>query len=105
MGGRGNPAPRTALQRIERVVRRTIARTIAADVAALRARGVRVRVLAPQTEDLAVMGVNLMDPKPRNEVLETARGTAAEQLERQLSVTPLRAARTRGSGRASGGTA
>jgi NTE family protein len=103
MGGRGNLHPKTTLQRLERAVRRSIAKTIAADVAALRARGVRVHVLAPEPEDLAVMGLNLMDPTPRNEVLETARETAAEQLRRQLSVTSMPVARAARSGRASGG--
>ncbi|MGH8960947.1 MAG: patatin-like phospholipase family protein [Jatrophihabitantaceae bacterium] len=102
MGGPGNPNPRTAMQRLERVVRRSIARTIAADVAALRARGVRVYALAPEPEDLAVMGLNLMDPAPRARVLETARTTATAQLRRQLS--GLRVLPDARSGRASGAT-
>lgn len=105
MGGRGNPNPRTTVQRLERVMRRSIAKRIAADVAALRARGVRVYTLAPEPDDLAVMGLNLMDPAPRNEVLETARSTAAEQLKRQFAVTSMPAARAARSGRASGGSA
>jgi NTE family protein len=105
MGGRGNPHPKTAVQRLERLMRRAISRTIDADVASLRARGVRVFVLAPQPHDLAAMGLNLMDPRPRHDVLETARQTAADQLERQLSVTSLPVARAARSGRASGGTA
>jgi NTE family protein len=99
MGGAGNPNPKTALQRLERVVRRSIAKTITADVTALRARGVRVYTFAPEPDDLAVMGLNLMDPAPRAEVLETARETASEQLHRQLSVTAMPVART---GRATG---
>lgn len=85
MGGAGAGRPRTVVQRIERAVRRSIARTIARDATALRARGVRVRVVEPQPEDLAVMGLNLMDAAPRRDVLETARRTAGEQLRRQRS--------------------
>jgi NTE family protein len=81
------------------VVRRSIAKTITADVTALRARGVRVYTLAPEPADLAVMGLNLMDPAPRTEVLQTARATASEQLHRQLSVTAMPVVRP---GRASG---
>lgn len=80
MGGRGRERPRTAAERIDRRVRRWIARTVTRDVTALRARGVRVHVLAPGPSDLAGMAVNLMDPAGRAQVLETARCTAAEQL-------------------------
>lgn len=102
MAGPGNPHPRTTMQRIERAVRRATARTIAADVAALRAQGVLVHTLFPNNDDLAVMGMNLMDPGSRTEVLETARETAAEQLRRQLSVTVIPAGRPMRSDRASG---
>jgi NTE family protein len=83
-------------------VRRSIARTIARDATALRARGVRVRVIEPQPEDLAVMGLNLMNAAPRRDVLETARRTAAEQLRRQRIVT---GDSDRAGRRASGGSA
>ena len=89
MGGSAQPRPATAIERVERAVRRAIARTIRADAAALRARGVRVVVLAPQPADLAMMGVNLMNPQRRTDVLETARRTAADQLWQQLAVTRL----------------
>ncbi|MEO8889879.1 MAG: patatin-like phospholipase family protein [Jatrophihabitantaceae bacterium] len=108
MGGRGNPNPRTAVQRLERAVRRSIAKTIAGDIAALRARGVRVYELAPEPDDLAVMGLNLMDPTPRTEVLDTARRTAADQLRRQLSAPSAPSAppaRAGGASRVSSGEA
>jgi NTE family protein len=92
MGGRGNPDPRTAFARVDRWIRRAVSRTVSEDAAALRARGVRVHVLAPQARDLEAIGVNLMDPAPRAAVLETARETAREQLLRQLRVTDLRSA-------------
>jgi NTE family protein len=89
---------RTAVGRIERAVRRAITKAILYDVAALRAEGVRVSVLTPGPADLAAMGVNLMNPERRTEVLETAEATAALQLERQLSAragwaTPSRVGR------------
>jgi NTE family protein len=102
MGGAGADRPRTAVQRIERAVRRTIARTIARDATALRARGVRVRVIEPQPEDLAVMGLNLMDAAPRRDVLETARRTAAEQLRRQRISTGASQGGSAGDGAADG---
>lgn len=86
MGGRGRARPRTVLERIDRVVRRTIMHTISRDVAGLRAQGMRVRVLAPGAADLAAMGVNLMDPRTRGDVLATASVSVAERLSRDLSV-------------------
>jgi NTE family protein len=103
MGGDGRAHPRTLVERLEALVRRRISKTIGRDVAALRARGVLVRVLVPQAEDLGVMGMNLMDPAPRRHVLEAARDTAAEQLRRQLAVSSLPWARAARSDRRSGG--
>jgi NTE family protein len=77
--------PRTAVGRMERLVRRAVTKGILADAAALRAAGVRVSVVTPGPADLDVMGLNLMNPARRTEVLHTARQTAAEQLTRQLS--------------------
>jgi NTE family protein len=76
---------RTALGRVERAVRRAITRGIMADVARVRAGGARVCLVTPEPEDLAAMGVNLMNPARRSEVFETARSTAARQLKRQLT--------------------
>jgi NTE family protein len=79
--------PRTALGRVERAVRRTITRGILADVAELRSAGVRTFVVTPEPADLAVIGLNLMNPARRTEVLETAEVTATAQLTRQLSAS------------------
>jgi NTE family protein len=76
---------RSAIGRVERLVRRTITRGILADAAALRAEGMRVYVVTPEPADLAVIGLNLMNPTRRSEVFETALGTATAQLSRQLS--------------------
>jgi NTE family protein len=74
----------TAIGRVERAVRRAITKGILADVATLRTAGMRVCLVTPEPADLAVLGVNLMDPTRRSEVLETAQVTAAAQLTRQL---------------------
>ncbi|PZS16470.1 MAG: patatin [Pseudonocardiales bacterium] len=83
---------RTPIGRVERLVRRAITRGILADVAALRATGMRVYLVTPEPADLAVIGLNLMNPARRTEVFETAQGTAAGQLARQLSSSAGRAA-------------
>jgi NTE family protein len=71
--------------RLERAVRRSITKAILADVVKLRASGVRVHVITPVQADLEVMGLNLMDPTRRTAVLETAKRTAAVQLQRQFA--------------------
>lgn len=93
MGGRGRARPRTVFERVDRVVRRAIMRTIARDVALLRAQGMRVHVLAPGAADLAAMGVNLMDPRTRGDVLSTAAVSVSGQLHRELSVRSFSAVR------------
>jgi NTE family protein len=50
------------------------------EVRALRSAGIRVTVLTPGPDDLAVMGVNLMDPRRRRAVLETSLRTSAAML-------------------------
>jgi NTE family protein len=90
MGGHGRRSPRTIVERIDRLVRRTIMRTIGRDTIALRAQGIRVHVLTPGPEDLAAMGVNLMDPRTRGDVLSVASGTVAAQLRVQLDRTAAR---------------
>jgi NTE family protein len=77
--------PRSVAARLERRVRAAITRRIVADAGVLRARGVKVCVVTPGPADLETMGVNLMNPARRMEVLETARETAGEQISRQLS--------------------
>ncbi|HJQ44084.1 MAG TPA: patatin-like phospholipase family protein [Jatrophihabitantaceae bacterium] len=94
----------TFIGKLERAVRRAITKTILADVAKLRAAGVRVYVLTPEPADLTAMGVNLMNPENRNVVLETAQRTAAEQLRRQLAgrrAAERRAAATGSAGKSS----
>jgi NTE family protein len=77
--------PHGLLPRLERRMRRLVTARLLDDVAALRARGVRTTVLTPGPDDLAAMGVNLMDPARRAEVFEVARRTSTASLRRQLS--------------------
>jgi NTE family protein len=77
--------PRSPAARIERAIRRSITRGLLADVAVLRASGLRVVVLTPGAEDLAVIGANLMNPRRRTEVLQTSMRTAAVQVRSQLA--------------------
>lgn len=77
---------RTRGERIERWVRRMVTRSVRAEVEQLRARGTRVIVVTPTTEDLALIGVNLMNPARRRDVLDTARRTSTAQVLAQLAL-------------------
>jgi NTE family protein len=72
--------PRMPHERLERRVRALITHGLLRDVRALRSAGVRVTVLTPGPEDLAAMGVNLMDPRRCEAVLETSLQTSAAAL-------------------------
>lgn len=72
--------PRMPHERLERRVRALITHGLLRDVRALRSAGVRVTVLTPGPEDLAVIGVNLMDPRRILPVLETSLRTSVAAL-------------------------
>jgi NTE family protein len=80
--------PRSPVARIERSIRRAITRGILADIARLRANGKQVVFVGPGPEDLAVIGANLMDPRRRTVVLETAMRTATTELHAQREARP-----------------
>ena len=65
---------------LERQLRALMTMTLLREVRALRAAGIAVTVLTPGPEDLAVMGVNLMDPRRRRQVFETSLTTSAAAL-------------------------
>ncbi|MEE1832139.1 patatin-like phospholipase family protein [Streptomyces sp. SP17KL33] len=67
-----SPGPRRGLGRAAALLRRAMTRTLDAECAALRATGTRVVRIEPDAADLEVMGGNLMDPRRRLTVLETA---------------------------------
>lgn len=77
--------PTGTAARLERRLRRAITRRVVADVATLRAAGMRVALLTPVAADLIAMGVNMMDPARRTDVLDGARQTATAQLRAQLA--------------------
>jgi NTE family protein len=72
--------PRKPHERLERHLRALITMALLREVRALRSAGIRVTVLTPGPEDLAVMGVNLMDPRRRRVVRETSLTTSAAML-------------------------
>jgi NTE family protein len=81
-------SPRSPVAMVERRVRRAITRGIVHDADELRAAGVKVMLLTPGSEDLATMGANLMNPRRRTEVLNTALRTAAAEIRLQLLEPP-----------------
>lgn len=76
---------RTRGERLERWIRAAVTRSVRAEVHRLRAGGGRVLTVTATTDDLALIGVNLMNPARRREVLDTARETAIAQLRAQLA--------------------
>ena len=72
--------PRKPHERLERRLRHLITHAVMREARALCSRGMRVTVITPGPEDLAVMGINLMDPRRREAVLETSFRTSAAAL-------------------------
>ena len=66
--------------RMERRLRQVLTHVLVRQARALAAQGKRVTVLTPGPRDLAAMGVNLMDPRRRQAVLELSFRTSAEAL-------------------------
>jgi NTE family protein len=73
---------------MERRLRALITMSLQREVRALSSAGIRVTVLTPGPDDLAVMGVNLMDPRRRRIVLETSLTTSAGTLAATPSARP-----------------
>jgi NTE family protein len=74
--------PRQPHERLERRLRRLITQALLREARSLTALGTRVIVLTPGPQDLAALGVNLMDPRRRERVLETSLRTSAAALDR-----------------------
>ncbi|SOD73153.1 NTE family protein [Jatrophihabitans sp. GAS493] len=89
---------RSPVGRIERAVRRSVTRGVLSDVEALRASGKRVALVTPEPTDLEVIGLNLMNPRRRSEVLEVAKQTASIQLRQQLAARSWSNPREAGAG-------
>jgi NTE family protein len=65
---------------MERRLRQVLTVVLVRQAKALAARGKRVTVLTPGPRDLAAMGINLMDPRRRQTVLDLSYRTSAEAL-------------------------
>jgi NTE family protein len=63
------------------VFQRASGRRLGSESKKLRAAGTEVVLIQPKGEDLEAMGPNLMSPRRRNQVIEVARRTVAEQLD------------------------
>ena len=72
--------PRQVAARLERRLRRQVTRRLIREAEAVSRGGASVTVLAPGPEDLAEIGVNMMDPRRRLKVLETSLRTSRAAL-------------------------
>ena len=72
MASHVHDSPSDPLAQLERRLRRLLTRWLDAEIDAVRATGMRVTVLTPGPADLAAMGGNLMNPRRRERVLDTA---------------------------------
>lgn len=77
--------------RMERRLRQVLTHAVVRQARSLAARGTRVTLLTPGPRDLAAMGVNLMDPRRKQAVLELSFRTSADALA-ALDDSALRAA-------------
>src|SRR5580692_1626397 len=66
--------------RMERGLRQVLTHVVIRQAKALAARGKQVTLLTPGPRDLAAMGINLMDPRRRQAVMELSFRTSAEAL-------------------------
>lgn len=73
--------PRDPISSVERKVRLLLTRWLDAEVRAVRATGTPVTVLTPGPADLHAMGGNLMNPRRRTRVLDTALATSVDALD------------------------
>lgn len=75
--------PRSAAGRVERYFRRAVTRQLSKEAQRVRRHGTEVVLLGPGAQDLDVIGANLMDPRRRQDVLDTSLRTSAEALRRE----------------------
>jgi NTE family protein len=73
---------------MERRLRQVLTVILVRQAKALAARGKRVTVLTPGPRDLAAMGINLMDPRRRQDVLDLSFRTSADALARLDGAAP-----------------
>lgn len=77
--------PTSRLAKVERQFRRGITKRLVKEAVKVRRTGTAVVMLGPGAEDLEAIGVNLMDARRREAVLETSLRTSAEVLRRHYA--------------------
>lgn len=80
--------PPTLVGRLERRFRRSMTKRVLHETGKVRRHGTTVTILGPGAEDLAVIGVNLMDSRRRAAVFETSLRTSAAVLASGASTLP-----------------
>jgi NTE family protein len=80
--------PRKPHERLERRFRALMTLALLREAKVLRSLGIRVHLLTPGPQDVAAMGVNLMDPRRRRAVLETSLYTSAAELAGRRDTEP-----------------
>lgn len=75
-------SPGSVAARIERRFRRLVTKRLLREAERVAATGTRVTMLCPGPDDLTAIGANLMDPRRREQVLETSLRTSAVSLAR-----------------------
>ncbi len=73
-------APTTVAGKLERRFRRLVTKRLIGEVKKVAATGTKVLLLGPGAEDLVGIGANMMDPRRREQVLETSLRTSVEAL-------------------------
>lgn len=73
--------PLSPVTHAERLLRRRVTSRLTAEVAQLEEAGISTTVLAPTAEDLAAIGVNMLNCSRRLSVMDTALRTTGQQLE------------------------
>ena len=72
--------PATVAGRLERRFRRLATKRVVGEIKKVAATGTKVTFVGPGAEDLAAIGANMMDPRRREQVLETSLRTSAAAL-------------------------
>ncbi|MDP3712090.1 MAG: patatin-like phospholipase family protein [Mycobacteriales bacterium] len=72
--------PTAVASKVERRFRRLVTKRLVGEVKKVAATGTKVTLLGPGAEDLAVIGANMMDPRQREQVLETSLRTSLHAL-------------------------
>lgn len=77
--------PRHPYARLERAFRRVVTAALEAEARRIETTGARVTMITPGPDDLRAIGVNLMDPRRREQVLDTSLRTSPATIAAQLN--------------------